>query len=114
MNADTTKKIKITLKQTCSICLDKISSADKCTTECKHTFHKTCIDTWARADCPMCRSDTGIDISDDDDDDDEMFAAQEAIWAQEVLDHIAWNAQIAAMQVANWESVLTEQIKQNI
>ena len=58
--ADTTKKIKITLKQTCSICLDKISSADKCTTDCKHIFHRKCIDTWDRADCPMCRSDTGL------------------------------------------------------
>lgn len=56
--------IKINVKQ-CTICLDKIHmKSDSCTTLCKHTFHKTCIDAWARPGCPLCRQDTGLHIVD--------------------------------------------------
>jgi len=55
---------KINLK-TCSICLDKmILKKNTCTTLCKHTFHKSCIDTWAKQDCPVCRQNTGIQVRD--------------------------------------------------
>lgn len=54
--------IKINVKQ-CSICLDKIHmKADSCTTLCKHTFHKTCIDTWNKSVCPVCRQETGLTV----------------------------------------------------
>ena len=45
-------------KMKCSICLRRISEVTKFQIDpCGHTFHKPCIDEWARqADsCPYCR-----------------------------------------------------------
>ncbi len=41
----------------CSICLDNITFFNK-TLQCKHEFHKSCIDGWLKNNttCPMCRS----------------------------------------------------------
>ena len=40
----------------CIICLDKISVAE-IMTSCRHTYHKTCLDTWLKKskECPVCR-----------------------------------------------------------
>jgi len=60
--SDTVAQLKITLR-TCSICLDKmILKKDTCTTLCKHSFHKSCLDTWNKQDCPVCRQNTGAVI----------------------------------------------------
>jgi len=41
----------------CSICYEKLYTLDTKKTDCNHTFHKTCIDTWCERDntCPLCR-----------------------------------------------------------
>jgi len=53
---------KIIFKQ-CSICLDKmILKIDICTTLCKHKFHKSCLETWNKQECPVCRQNTGAVI----------------------------------------------------
>ncbi len=41
---------------TCAICLESIDG-EKTLTECKHVFHKNCIDRWnaVHIECPMCR-----------------------------------------------------------
>jgi hypothetical protein len=53
------KKVKECSDTECAICLDtvKVGEFEK-TLECKHTFHKKCIDRWFKKDndsCPMCR-----------------------------------------------------------
>jgi hypothetical protein len=50
-------KFKLTSKngnQTCSICLENITS-DVQITRCNHTFHRACMTAWGRT-CPMCRA----------------------------------------------------------
>ena len=59
MRAKTTLIVRNPLPE-CSICLCKIPTVDKCTTQCNHLFHKACINTWGRPDCPLCRQDTGL------------------------------------------------------
>lgn len=43
----------------CSICLDKYSLNENCTTlsNCSHRFHSNCIQTWLKGSntCPLCR-----------------------------------------------------------
>jgi hypothetical protein len=102
-------KIRLSVKHQCSICLDKISTVDTCTTLCNHKFHKTCIDTWARSDCPVCRQDTGLTVQNTESREytDEMFAVDEARWAQELGVTFVTEEQITAQIVAQWEAVLT-------
>ena len=42
----------------CSICLKKMYCNDSIKTDCDHTYHKTCIETWLKDKdtCPMCRA----------------------------------------------------------
>ncbi len=43
----------------CSICYGKINKNDYYISDCNHTFHSSCIDTWLERDntCPLCRTD---------------------------------------------------------
>lgn len=45
----------------CSICIEPyIPKQYKRTLDCKHTFHKKCLDSWLSnysAQCPLCRKD---------------------------------------------------------
>lgn len=56
----------------CPICYEKIAVKDHVITDCKHNFHRKCMDSWCnsrhpganplrtRFDCPMCRTQTYI------------------------------------------------------
>ena len=47
------------LEYDCVICCERFVCGEyKRTLECKHSFHKRCIDVWLRNkyDCPCCRS----------------------------------------------------------
>ena len=46
------KPYKLTLDETCSVCLEKIEN-DRFITVCNHTFHKTCVRQLEL--CPLCR-----------------------------------------------------------
>ena len=52
-------KVKEELENECPICLDQINVGEyEKTLNCKHCFHKKCIDRWFNKDndfCPMCR-----------------------------------------------------------
>jgi len=52
-------KIKEEHGSECPICLECVNKGEyEKTLECKHSFHKKCIDRWFRKDndfCPMCR-----------------------------------------------------------
>jgi hypothetical protein len=57
------KKIKETTElaeESCPICLDSFTQGEYYRTlQCKHSFHKRCIDRWFKkdhSDCPMCRT----------------------------------------------------------
>ncbi|CAN6164357.1 unnamed protein product [Urochloa humidicola] len=43
----------------CAICLDPLRRGQPCSEvpACRHTFHRDCVDTWARSSstCPLCR-----------------------------------------------------------
>lgn len=50
----------------CAICLNSINKNQIIyTTDCKHTFHKSCINNWFKKNftstCPMCRTIQNID-----------------------------------------------------
>jgi hypothetical protein len=53
------KKVREETEHECCICLDKLNVGEfQKTLQCKHTFHKKCIDRWFKKDndfCPMCR-----------------------------------------------------------
>ena len=52
------KKDDPILNEKCTICLDKYKIGTyKKRLECKHVFHKKCIDKWLKNEdhCPMCR-----------------------------------------------------------
>jgi len=53
------KKVKEPFENECPICLDEITTGEyQKTLDCKHCFHKKCIDRWFKKDndfCPMCR-----------------------------------------------------------
>ena len=45
----------------CTVCLSEFEEGDKVRNlQCKHTFHKDCLDSWlqhyCRATCPLCRT----------------------------------------------------------
>ncbi|KAL5058556.1 hypothetical protein RYX36_030160 [Vicia faba] len=45
----------------CAVCLDEFTEEEeiRCMTNCKHIFHKTCVDRWIDHDqktCPLCRT----------------------------------------------------------
>ena len=44
--------------ETCSICLENLTSYNKKSLTCKHNFHMTCINIWLRDKntCPLCRA----------------------------------------------------------
>ena len=48
------------INEQCSICIEDFCCGDyQRTLNCKHSFHKKCIDKWFRKDkndCPMCRT----------------------------------------------------------
>jgi hypothetical protein len=52
-------KVKIEHENECPICLENINIGEyEKTLDCKHCFHKKCIDRWFNKDndfCPMCR-----------------------------------------------------------
>jgi len=41
----------------CSICLESMNDVNTRTTDCNHTFHSSCLDTWLveHNTCPSCR-----------------------------------------------------------
>ena len=44
----------------CTICFEVINDVNKCTTNCNHSYCKSCLDTWfdrGEKSCPICRSD---------------------------------------------------------
>lgn len=55
----------------CPICYERLAGKPQMTTECKHTFHTDCIDTWAGPKwgqdgilkCPICRNVMRFDFS---------------------------------------------------
>ena len=53
------KKVKEQTDIECPICLEQLNVGEyQKTLECKHCFHKKCIDHWFKKDhnvCPMCR-----------------------------------------------------------
>jgi hypothetical protein len=53
------RKVKEPLENECPICLECISVGEyQKVLNCKHSFHKKCIDRWFKKDndfCPMCR-----------------------------------------------------------
>jgi hypothetical protein len=55
------KKDDPILESDCSICMDnyKYKQYKRILPECKHTFHKKCIDNWFKknSSCPVCRKD---------------------------------------------------------
>ena len=55
------KKDDPILENDCSICMDnyKYKQYKRILPECKHTFHKKCIDNWFKknSSCPVCRKD---------------------------------------------------------
>jgi len=55
------KKDDPILEIDCSICMDnyKYKQYKRILPECKHTFHKKCIDSWFKknSSCPVCRKD---------------------------------------------------------
>ena len=56
-----TGKCESVLRNTCAICLDRITS-NNVTTKCKHRFHKRCLIGWCKhtkdaPTCPICRKD---------------------------------------------------------
>lgn len=55
------KKDDTILKSECNICMDnyKCKQYKRILPECKHTFHKKCIDEWLKkkSSCPVCRKD---------------------------------------------------------
>ena len=63
-------KIQVWVKPQCSICMNIICIIDSFTTECNHTFHQECLDTWRRPDCPVCRQATGYEPDEPDEDDE--------------------------------------------
>jgi len=63
-------KIQVWVKPQCSICLDTICIIDSYTTDCNHTFHQDCLDTWRRPDCPMCKQATGYEPEEPVEDDE--------------------------------------------
>ncbi|KAJ0084869.1 hypothetical protein Patl1_30923 [Pistacia atlantica] len=48
----------------CVICLEEFEEGDDCSvlSECKHIYHKACIDKWVIQErhCPVCRSSASI------------------------------------------------------
>ncbi|KAL7420252.1 hypothetical protein Q5752_005221 [Cryptotrichosporon argae] len=49
----------------CPVCQDEYDAKDEVsTTACKHTYHKSCLDSWLqtpnRSTCPMCRRDLAV------------------------------------------------------
>lgn len=53
-----------TKEETCSICLDKLSSRARTKISCGHFFHVKCITNWVRQDkdtCPNCRCFLDVD-----------------------------------------------------
>ena len=56
-----TGKCESVLRNTCAICLDRITSGNV-KTQCKHNFHKRCLIGWCKnkpnePTCPICRAD---------------------------------------------------------
>jgi len=46
----------------CPVCYCEMTTTNSMVTDCKHRFHRTCLEKWAftqedRLNCPMCRSD---------------------------------------------------------
>lgn len=48
---------KMNLDNVCIICFEHIKKKDSFTDTCLHTFHKKCIEDWAKIQntCPVCR-----------------------------------------------------------
>ena len=48
------------LNESCNICMEKflVGQYKRCLPNCKHLFHKKCIDRWLKknASCPICRN----------------------------------------------------------
>ena len=53
----------IDLFENCVICLDNLTSDDSIALECRHQFHKKCIELWMKKNsiCPLCRNKLQID-----------------------------------------------------
>jgi hypothetical protein len=45
----------------CPICYCEMNASNSVLTDCKHRFHRTCLEKWActqdHLNCPMCRTD---------------------------------------------------------
>jgi hypothetical protein len=59
-NCKNNKKIPTDM---CVICLDNLTSDDSIALECRHQFHKKCIELWMKKNsiCPLCRNKLQID-----------------------------------------------------
>jgi len=55
----TSEKFCTAHSKECSICCDKLYTEKTKKLECKHIFHKKCLDEWLERDnrCPLCRND---------------------------------------------------------
>ena len=48
--------------QNCSICITPLGETNKCTLDCGHSFHYSCVFRWnsENQSCPMCRNQVNI------------------------------------------------------
>ena len=48
------------IREQCTICFNTITEENLCTTNCNHSYCKSCLDTWfnrGEKTCPICRTD---------------------------------------------------------
>lgn len=59
---DVTAPVSVNIDDDCPICYNRLGDADIVQTNCKHLFHKHCMDTWLRnnSQCPLCRRRTFV------------------------------------------------------
>jgi hypothetical protein len=78
----------------CTICMDDIlDNNDKFTTKCNHTFHKSCFDTYHKANpanilkCPNCHTTLNIPVFDNEKIEEEEIDEYIENWRDELRDN---------------------------